>query len=353
MVQQYFNTKKKEIYNFAIDYIKKRSKELEKASRIGPQTCRKLIDFLEGGKMIRGGMVYLAADIFGGADSEEAVRCAAAMELFQSAFLIHDDIMDRDDFRRGKTSVFMQYKNQEDEKTGSEKALHYGESMGICVGDLAFFQAYELLSGLSQEKLPTILSMCSQEMQYVGIAQMLDVEYSMPNRTVGEKDIEALYTYKTGRYTFSLPLMMGAALANAGQNQIEILGKIGVSLGIVFQLKDDEIGVFGTQGTTGKIPASDIKEQKKTMYYVYLTENADSSECRKIREIYDKPKPTDKDTNYILSLIHTLDVHTQIEKLIEGHTKNAYRHIEQLAPVNSEAAKVFHDFVSYNVVRDR
>jgi geranylgeranyl diphosphate synthase type I len=148
----------------------------------------------------------------------EALPLACALELFHAAFLIHDDIMDGDAVRRGKPSMHAQV----------------GESVALSIGDMAIFCGYDVLSHLGQE----LVSYISRELANVTVAQMHDV---YPREEQTRDALLHTYTYKTARYTFSLPLAAGAILAGAPGETIAQLERLGESMGILFQIRDDEL----------------------------------------------------------------------------------------------------------------
>ncbi|MBT3272922.1 MAG: hypothetical protein HN368_07200, partial [Spirochaetales bacterium] len=140
---------------------------------LGPDVLSRIIDFAEQGKMIRGGLVCLADGLATGRVSADSFTAGAAIELFQSALLVHDDIMDRDLYRRGNPSVFHQYAT--DARLSSFRDPdHLGEGLGICAGDIAFFLGFELLTDLGPQSgsFIKIFSRSARELSYVGIAQM-------------------------------------------------------------------------------------------------------------------------------------------------------------------------------------
>src|SRR5258708_9868215 len=125
--------------------------------------------------MLRGSLVLFLSECYTGKITEDAVRIASAMELFHSSLLIHDDIMDNDTQRRGYQTIFAQYQS-----LGEKKKLldprHFGESMGICTGDISFFLAFQLLSSIGDSSIKQrIIDVYMNEMISVGLAQMQDV----------------------------------------------------------------------------------------------------------------------------------------------------------------------------------
>src|SRR6056297_199031 len=267
-MKEFFAQQKQIINHYLSEYLAGKSADLNRVHSMGGESGVKIQDFSGKGKMLRGGLVALAYfltaaestaatnDAIAGTGTQEKPKhpektsptseflippravsaVGGVMELFQSAFLIHDDIMDRDEKRRGGQSVYAQYVSLAQEKQFSD-AYHTGEAMGICVGDIAFFLAFEILSEVSRATGNMQISeLCSRELSYVGVAQMLDVYWGQTKAPITEKEVFDLYRYKTGRYTFSLPLLCGGHLAGAKQEQLDDLERIGELLGIVFQL---------------------------------------------------------------------------------------------------------------------
>ena len=220
------------------------------AGEFDADVLRRLKEYVVRGKLLRGALVFLGYEAAEGPrlaspDGEAERRClaaAAAMELTQSFLLIHDDIMDKDEVRRGVPSLHRQYREFSQER-GVEDAEHLGVSLGICVGDVGVFLAMELLAQAD----PSLLSTYARELNLVGLAQMDDVYFGQAPEEPAVDRIVQVYRFKTGRYTFSLPLVLGAALGGADQGTQEALARFGEELGVVFQIKDDEIGLFGEE----------------------------------------------------------------------------------------------------------
>lgn len=182
----------------------------------GPEATKQLSDFATAGKGIRGSLALFSYSAFSGKkDIAPALPLAAALELFHAGFLIHDDIMDNDALRRGKPSLHTQV----------------GEAVAICMGDLAFFLGYKAIAGLP------VQAYVSEELAKATVAQMEDVSQKEPT----SDDVLRLYRFKTARYTFSLPLVAGAMLAEADPKIIPQLEDLGESLGLLFQIRDDEL----------------------------------------------------------------------------------------------------------------
>ncbi len=237
---------------------------LRKASKDADELLDKLVDYTSDGKMIRGALVLLGGGLYGRKPDLVLMRAAAALELTQSFLLIHDDIMDQDDLRRGKPSIHAAYRDASG--LSGPSAARLGAAMGICTGDVAAMLALSAANGAAAEAgVPQLGVRFAREIASVGLAQMDDVRFGLTSADPDEAEIERVYRFKTGRYTFSLPLLFGAGVAGADEAAIEALASAGEELGIGFQLRDDEIGAFGDSEETGKPSGADLRENKKTI----------------------------------------------------------------------------------------
>ena len=224
---------KKEVDAFLAGFLSPKHKDFARVNPWGPDALEKISGVVSGGKTIRGSLVLLTHDLLGGNVKNDALRVAAAYELIQTGLVVHDDIMDHDDMRRGHPAMHVQYKS---------------EAMAMCVGDICFFLAQELLSDTSVAKISAVI------FQEVGLAQMEDVAGS----TLTRERILSLYKYKTARYSFSLPMMAGATLARADKKTIDLMEQLGESMGILFQMQNDTLNIPG-----------DTREGKKTLVRYY------------------------------------------------------------------------------------
>ena len=333
---------------------------------LGPDALDRILNFSAGGKMLRGGLVCLANGLVNGSVSPDAYVAGAALELFQSALLIHDDIMDRDFTRRGAPSVFNQYQDMA-KSSYVDDFYHLGEALGICAGDIAIFLGFELLAEVKSPAAAQILGLCGRELGFVGVAQMADVIRgaavgevsagtplgSMLETADAEKAVLDLYRYKTGRYTFSLPLMMGATLAGSDAATLAKLERLGEDLGILFQLKDDEIGIFGDEAETGKPIGSDIREGKKTLFYVYLLDGVEGAEKARLASLYGGPDIGPEAIHGLVREIESRGVRARVIDKAEQLADSARRIIGDLTAVDPSSVSLLHELVDYNLKRTR
>lgn len=224
-----------------------------------------------GGKRLRPQMLAMAYEAFGGSDIDAIMPVATAQELLHFAMLIHDDIIDRDNIRYGVPNIIGQHKIQYSGSVSSEDDLnHYANSVAILGGDVMLSAAHRMIAlcDLPAEKIRLAQAQLSKAVFDVVGGELIDTELSFS--THKNSDALKVALHKTSSYSFVAPLVTGARLANANENDIKHMEKFAVSLGIGFQLADDLLGVFGDEDETGKSTTSDIVEGKHT----YLVEMA-------------------------------------------------------------------------------
>lgn len=327
LLSKYREPIKKEIHEF----FDKRIKELEKTNRWGPDVGSKFKEFILNGKLIRGSLVLYFYEMFKGNIDTNAVKTAAAIEIIHSSLLIHDDIMDESIMRRNKKSTYIEY-NDLAIKEQLKSPLHFGESMAICVGDIGFFFAFEILASLDikPEIKKRISDWMTIELANVGLAQMQDVYLGHTKHGFTEKDLLDMYKYKTARYTFSLPMMLGAELAEQSGDILcwfELLGEL---MGTIYQVRDDELSIFGSEADVGKTSTSDIIQEKKTLYYYYLFNETDEDTKKKLKQIFGNPEVNANDMQVLRNIIEKSGIEKKVKKIIESLTAESMKVINQL-----------------------
>lgn len=198
------------------------------------------------------------------------IKAAAALELIQACALVHDDIIDRSDTRRGRPSVHRAVQKLHAGHGWSGDAAHYGVASALLLGDLALAWADDLFSAAAAELgWPTEAMSAWRSMRTEVLAgQLLDLRISAqdaPDPAAAAADAMVVDRYKTAAYTVERPLHLGAALAGAGAGAVEALRRYGTAIGIAFQLRDDLLGVFGDPAVTGKPSGGDLIEGKRTL----------------------------------------------------------------------------------------
>lgn len=226
----------------------------------------------------------------------DALRVCAALELVQACALIHDDIIDHSDTRRGRPTVHRTFERRHRDAGWSGDGAHYGISAAILAGDLALAWADDLFGGHSPAgpeagwRPPPMPA----EVHAVWAAMRTEVlggQYlDIVNEVSGDESIESAYRvmeFKTAAYTVARPLELGARLAGAPAELITDLRGVGHDLGIAFQLRDDMLGVFGDPDRTGKPSGDDLAEGKRTALLALaldLADDRDPTSARYLRE---------------------------------------------------------------------
>jgi geranylgeranyl diphosphate synthase type I len=334
------------------------------ASEEARDPIERVREFCGRGKMIRGSLVFLGAAACGGASAGvDLAGAAAAMELFQAGLLAHDDIMDRDETRRGAPTIHARYAAElrgsmaagDSERVGPDDYAHVGEALGICLGDFCYFEAYAALSRAMapSPRLGEALSLCSKVLGEVAVAQMADVRWGAGAVEPTEAQILAMYRGKTAHYSFSLPLAIGA-LCGEGAGLVGPFYEFGERLGILFQIRDDELGLFGPTAAIGKEQGSDLREGKKTLFRARLLAAAPDSERERLAALFGggvEARP--EDFAYIRAASERLGVARSIGEMARSAEAEALGILRSLAALGSEIRPVLEGLVDYVTRRDR
>ena len=348
----YINEKKALISEFIEDYLLKKSNEFSAVNTWGKDVSERVNSFTKDGKMIRGALILFSHDMCGNHNHGYALRSAAAIEILQSYLLIHDDIMDRDKFRRGNPSIFHQYSMMIPDMP-ADQAEHFGASMGICAGDVAIFLALGLLLDDASDNAVknSVMELFFREMTLVGFGQMQDIYFGVSRKIPETKDVIDLYTYKTSRYTFSLPLKVGALISGDTVNA-DILFNIGIKLGIIFQIRDDELGLFGESDKIGKVAGSDVREGKMTIFMTELLPLLQSDEKEKIYSFFGKETAKVDDIIYLRNIIENMGVRGKVEVIKKKLSDECSDMIESMN-VAENYKDMIYKLLEYNLTRDK
>lgn len=340
--------KKNMILKFLDSFLNRREAELHRFYPPNPawnlSWRLRLRNFLEKGKMIRGGLLLLIEEFYREENTSSAPAAGAAMELLQAGLLIHDDIMDRDTLRRGAPSPYHQYHLLVKENGGKDPE-HTGVSLGMCLGDMAFFLAFQAVSDI-----PRLTSFISREIALTCLAQMGDVMNGSLKKPVPRDEIHRLYACKTGRYTFSLPMICGAVLGEAPEPDIGILSKLGEDLGIMFQLKDDEIGLFGDPGESGKPADSDIAEGKITCLMSAVLRLADPAAGERILRVLSGGDPSREDGDFIRRTAEKTGALDETRSIMNEYAERAEQRISELR-ISAPGESFLRELIRYNMDR--
>lgn len=209
------------------------------------------------------------------ASDDAAIGVAAALEVFQAAALVHDDLIDNSDTRRGQPAAHRALEATHREAGWAGDAETFGRSATVLLGDLLVAWSDDLL----EESLDGVATAAATRRQYaemrrdVTIGQFLDVAeesaYAVHADEAHAERALRVASYKSARYSIQKPLQIGAALAGADDAQQAALARFGHDIGMAFQLRDDVLGVFGDTAVTGKPSGDDLREGKRTVLVAY------------------------------------------------------------------------------------
>lgn len=304
---------------------------------------KKIEDFLfSGGKRIRPVMMITA---FSAVDpnkkTDAAVRTSLSLELIHNASLIHDDIMDNADTRRGKQAfhkVFHDYAeiNHNDANIDYDT---YGQSMGILGGDYAYNLAYRAIhnDGFS----PDVTLRAAQEFNigFLKIVQGVIFESDLMGRNdVTEEDYIEMIRGKTAAL-FEKSARLGVILAEGSVSQIVNLGNFALNVGIAFQLVDDVIGTFGDPKKTGKPVDSDIKEGKKTILVIKAFENASVEQQSTLNRILGNRDATAADVEEVKEIMRQTEALSYAQNRAEELFQLSKSFLENLEPALNQPYK--------------
>ena len=220
-----------------------------------------------GGKRIRPQLAMIASQLFGGKD-EEVLPAALALEVFHNFTLLHDDVMDHADVRRGRPTVHVKW----------------NANTAILSGDQMLIEAYKLLAGVPKEKLSQCLEMFNKMATEICEGQQYDVDFES-KETVSEAEYLMMIGKKTA-VLLATALQMGAYIAGASQDEQETLALFGNSIGLAFQIQDDILDVWGDPATFGKAIGGDICCNKKTYVTIIAQKIADEESRKELQHWY-------------------------------------------------------------------
>ncbi|MFI7589446.1 polyprenyl synthetase family protein [Spongisporangium articulatum] len=299
-----------------------------------------LVDAVEllmrGGKRLRAAFAYWGWRAAGGDAAEPgAVRAAAALELFQAAALIHDDLMDGSDTRRGMPAVHKRFEALHDENGWQGRAERFGLAGGLLVGDMALAWSEELFAGhgLDAGRSAGGRETFDRMRTELLAGQYLDVlAASVPLADPAEITRRARHVirFKSAKYSVEAPLLIGAGLAGGDDVVRETLSAFGLAVGEAFQLRDDVLGVFGDPAATGKPAGDDLREGKRTVLIGLTLEAATPAQAALVDKLLGDPELTGDDVEALRAVIVETGALDDVERSIAGLADAALARVEGL-----------------------
>lgn len=311
------------------------------------------LGFLTGGKRFRAQFAALGyravrpLDLAGPVDAElgAVLDAACALELFHAAALIHDDVIDRSDTRRGRPAVHRLFAGSHRQQSLRGDADHFGLAAAILLGDLLQSWADELMQAAcdavpDRSAAQRARAHFNRMRSEVAVGQYLDVlEEQYPAFAPHDEQLARstrVLVYKSAKYSVEAPLLIGAALAGADESQEGALAAFGLPVGVAFQLRDDLLGVFGDAEVTGKPSGDDLVEGKRTVLVTLAREAIPGTQRRIVDDMLGNPL----DPEQILILQRTIRESGAVEQVEEMISRNISRATDALSgsPVRGDAA---------------
>jgi geranylgeranyl diphosphate synthase type I len=300
-----------------------------------------------GGKRLRPAFCFCAYVGAGGdPDDPVVVDAAAALELIHTFALVHDDIMDGSEMRRGSDAVHRAFGRRHRAAAWRGEARRFGEGMAILVGDFAFVYADMLMRNAPAAAHPVFdelrIELC--------VGQSLDLAGAATGST-SEELAHRIAVYKSGKYTVERPLHLGAALANQLDVLAPGLSAIGLPLGQAFQLRDDVLGAFGDEDVTGKPVGDDLREGKPTPLVAIAFARAGEADRTTLGRLGAEDLTPD-DVRAIQDVFRRTGALDHVEAEIERLVADA-RDALAAAPIVDDARTWLDELAAYVAWRDR
>ncbi|MFJ9897709.1 polyprenyl synthetase family protein [Streptomyces sp. NPDC091280] len=295
-------------------------------------------DFLSGGKRVRPLLCVTGWQAVGGGENAGPVfRVAACLEMFHAFALIHDDVMDLSDTRRGRPTVHRALAAQHASCRGPDEVEWFGMSAAVLLGDLALTWSDELLhgAGLTPAQFEVVLPLVSRMRTEVMLGQYLDLH------ATGEltDDVEAtlnVYRYKTAKYTIERPLHVGAAIAGADAGAMAAFTSYALPLGEAFQLRDDLLGVYGDPRVTGKSRLDDLRAGKNTTLTALALRAADARQEATLRRLVGDPSLDEEGASVVRGIFEAVRARETVEQMIDDRLRQALGALDD-APFTADA----------------
>jgi len=263
-----------------------------------------------GGKRLRPVLTLMANDMFGG-DAQKALKAAMAIEMFHNFTLVHDDIMDNADIRRGQPTVHVKW----------------NQTIAILSGDLMMIKATDLLCETETNDLRKLIQVFNKTAAEVCEGQQWDMNFETQSN-VSEQDYLNMITLKTA-VLLGCALKIGALVGGANDADAQHLYEFGKNIGVAFQLQDDILDSFGEGDKVGKKIGGDIAANKKTILLIEALNSAEGDDKEEL--YYWLGAKSDEKIEAVLALYNKYNVRQKAEQLKEQYLQLAFNHLSEIS----------------------
>lgn len=316
-----------------------------------------LVDLVRrGGKRLRPALVYYAYRGCGGESDEAVLPLALSTEMLHTYLLVHDDVMDRSDLRRGEPTAHVRFRESFRGNGAPDSAEHFGRSAALLVGDLAHTWAVELFHDVrprADGRRAALDRAFSAMCEEVISGQYL--ETVLPQRdygNIGEEELLDVLRLKSGRYSVERPVELGALLAGDSADEDEPMAVYARALGEAFQLQDDLLGTVGDRDRAGKPGDVDLREGKLTVLVHSALRSSGGEDARTLRRVLEDPSPSDGLVDEARAVIQRSGAVTYVREMIDERLGRAAEAARE-ADLDGDADTFFRGLVGYLSGRER
>jgi geranylgeranyl diphosphate synthase, type I len=315
-------------------------------------------DLLRGGKRLRAAFLYWGHRAAGRPDSDALVRLASAMELFQAAALIHDDVMDDSDTRRGMPAAHRALATRHTARGWAGDRDRFGLAGAVLAGNLCltWTDGVYATCGLPEADLergrPVFDVMRTQLMagQFLDVVESMRPWEGLPDEERVERAGRVI-RYKSAKYTVEHPLLLGATTGGLDDVGCAALSRYGLDLGRAFQLRDDLLGVFGDPEQTGKPAGDDLREGKRTVLLAHALAGTDASGRARVEALLGRPDLDAGQVEELRGVIAGSGAVTRLEDEIEGLATSARAALDGVTSAEPTARSALLDLVGVATAR--
>ena len=298
------------------------------------------------GKLIRGILIALGYKMMK-EDIKYSYNLSLAYELFQTSILIHDDIIDNDNLRRGKDTIH--YANFKKYKHFNEiEAKKTSESIGICIGDYGFYKVNEIIykNYKNNPNFIKLLEYYNDIVLKTIEGELIDVVLSFEGKYKENKKLEEnimlVYKLKTAFYTIIGPLCLGLILGGIEDEKLKDIQLFGEKIGIAFQIQDDILGIYSDMG---KVIGSDIKEFKQTILYSYTINNEKYK--NELLKYYGKENINEKEINETRKIFKDSGAYDYAVNLMNKFYDESIEIVKNINWIKNEDKLIIYGFIEY------
>ena len=331
-------------YSKLLEYSKRVAKEVDKFMLdevlVGePENLYQASTHLirAGGKRLRPTLLILSSRLVGG-NEEIAIPAAAAIEILHNFTLVHDDVMDMDEFRRGVPTVHK----------------IWGIPVAIIAGDLLFSKAFEALLKLtdrnvSYDRIVKSAKILAKTASTIAEGQAMDMSFEERTDVTEEEYFKMIYR-KTAAL-FEAATKIGAIIANAPENIVDALAEYGRKIGLAFQIQDDILGIVGEERKVGKPIGSDIREGKKTLIVIYALKRASQSEREELLDALGDRSISKEGISEIVELLEKLGAIDYAKEYAIKFSNEALNILDTIPTEDAEAKEMLKELAEYVIKR--